>query len=463
MAGKNSIILIEFNELSPVLMRRFMSEGKLPHFQRLHNQSHVYVTDAAEKAPCLEPWIQWTTVHTGLPYDEHQIFHLGDGHKLKAKRLWDFASSAGLPVWVCGSMNAHCTVPINGSFLPDPWASESRPTPDSLATYFRFVQTNVLEHTNDRVPLRRSDYLKFLRFMVANGLSLSTVSATLRQLASERGGRNHWRRAVLLDKLQFDIFSSIHKKLKPRLATFFSNSTAHFQHRYWRHMEPGVFKIQPSAEEVAEFETAILFGYQEMDKLIGRFLRMTDENTTLVLVTALSQQPCLIYEDDGGKLVHRPRDFGTLLKFVGVSAPHSLAPVMSEEFYVRFSNESDARDAAERLRALHVDGETAMRVDLRESSVFSGCAIFHELPSDAKLGIKGRPDSMPFRDVFYRLEALKSGMHHPDGILWIRKPDCSHQVYSERVPLTSVAPTVLDLLEIPRPSNMRADALRFAA
>src|SRR2546423_14753697 len=38
-----SVILLEFNELSPSLMHRFMAAGELPNFQRLYRESLVYV------------------------------------------------------------------------------------------------------------------------------------------------------------------------------------------------------------------------------------------------------------------------------------------------------------------------------------------------------------------------------------------------------------------------------------
>ena len=68
MRSKQSVILLEFNELCPSLMGQFIQQGKLPNFQRFYNESAVYTTDAEEQPPNLEPWIQWVTVHTGQPY-----------------------------------------------------------------------------------------------------------------------------------------------------------------------------------------------------------------------------------------------------------------------------------------------------------------------------------------------------------------------------------------------------------
>ena len=63
-----NVILLEFNELSPTLMNRFISQGHLPNFKRFSEESAVYLTEAEERAPYLDPWIQWITVHTGLNF-----------------------------------------------------------------------------------------------------------------------------------------------------------------------------------------------------------------------------------------------------------------------------------------------------------------------------------------------------------------------------------------------------------
>ena len=70
------MILLEFNELSPALMDAFIDQGCLPNFKRLRESSQVFTTVAEEVAPNLDPWIQWVTVHSGLSFDEHGVFHL---------------------------------------------------------------------------------------------------------------------------------------------------------------------------------------------------------------------------------------------------------------------------------------------------------------------------------------------------------------------------------------------------
>jgi hypothetical protein len=458
------MIVLEFNELSPALMDTFIEQGYLPNFKRLRDTSQVFTTDAEEVAPNLDPWIQWVTFHSGLSFDEHGIHHLGDGHKLRVKSLWDMIGDTGKTVWVCGSMNIKYEKPIRGAVVPDPWTVGSSPSPDELDSYYMFVQRNVQEYTNDKVPLSKSDYGRFLKFMVTHGLSLHTIGSIVRQLVGERrSGKGRWKRATILDKLQRDVFLHYFKKLKPAFSTFFLNSTAHFQHAHWRNMDPEPFKIKPTDADQAEYQHAVRYGYEEMDRIVGDIFAAAPPNAVIVLATALSQQPCLIYEDIGGKTFYRPRTFEPLMEFAGIVRCLSVEPVMSEQFHLRFANETDAAAAAERLQTLQIDGKPAMHVERRETNVFSGCKIFSPLDHDVELegGIGGK--SIPFFRLFYQVESLKSGMHHPAGILWMRVPGARPTVHEGTVSLRDVPPTILSMFGIPKPTYMTGRVLPIQA
>jgi len=459
MKTAQRVMLLEFNELSPQLMDRFMGEGHLPNFRRLRSESQIYVTEAAERGWELNPWVQWVTVHSGLDYQDHGITELDEGAKLQAERVWDVVSQAGLPVWVCGSMNVAYRQPVNGLVMPDPWTTKVPPS-DTLQPFFRFVRQHVTEHTKDSLPLGRADYLRFGAFMLRHGLSFATVAAIVRQLVSERTTPDqYWKRAVLLDKLQFDVFRWYYRKTKPAFSTFFSNSTAHYQHYYWREMEPHLFTVQSTPEQVAAHEKAILFGYREMDTMMAKALALAGRDTAVIFATAISQQPCLVYEEQGGKVIYRPRDFEALMNFAGVTESYSIAPVMAEVFNIHVPREEDAARVEAKLAALHSGGRPAMQL-LRTGTIINAkCRLHEKLPLDTALGRKDSAQTVPLFDVFYQIEDLKSGMHHPDGMLWIRLPDKGHQLHTTKVPLASLAPTMLRLLSLPRPSHMKASPI----
>ena len=191
------VILLEFNELSPVLMDRFIAAGHLPNFRRFRDESADLHHQAEEREPFLEPWIQWVTSPRGRQLNkQHGIYHLDEGHKLSLPRVLgrarhrrarelDFREDE------CRRPN-QCDEPAAGSLDTKVPAS-----PRELDAYVSFVSRQVLEHTNDNVPLSARDYGRFATFMATHGLSLCTVAATMRQLAAERRNPDcRWQRVV---------------------------------------------------------------------------------------------------------------------------------------------------------------------------------------------------------------------------------------------------------------------------
>jgi hypothetical protein len=449
------LILIEFNELCPALLQNFMDRGLLPNFRRLYESSSVFTTDAGEQEPHLEPWIQWPTVHSGLPYSEHHVFHLGDGRKLYWKCLGELLSDAGVPVGICGSMNLNYGR-LNGYVLPDPWDREGQPHPERLMPFYRTVARQVQESSREG-PLSKKEMLAFGWFLVRNGLRPGTAGALLKQLWRERREPGlRWRRAMLLDRLQYDVFRSLNLRFGVRFATFFCNSTAHFQHYHWRNMEPERFAVPPPETDHPSLSTAIPEGYQAMDRLIGRMLGDYPDDV-LVLCTALSQQPWV----STTKCTFRPRHFDTLLEFAGVTAETAVKPVMAEQFHVECLDEEAATLAEARLQELTLDEEPLMAVKREGSSVFAGCRINDAAVVDRPVTRRSDGGRQRFGDLFYMIHTMRSGRHHPDGVLWLRTG--RHRVARERVSLLDVAPTVLAHFGVSQPRQMRGRALQFAA
>jgi hypothetical protein len=329
-----------------------------------------------------------------------------------------------------------------------------QPHPAELRPFFRFVQQHVLEHSTGKTRLGASDYADFAKFMLGHGLSLGTVWALIRQLLSEPKGNEHWKRAALLDRIQFDVFSWYYRKIKPSFSTFFSNSTAHYQHFYWREMEPHLFKVKPTPQSLAAHETSIRYGYEQMDKMIARFLQLADPDTVVIFATALSQQACLAYEEQGGKVMFRPRDFAQLLQFAGVTERTTVAPVMAEVFNVHLQSEADAQSAEAKLLSVTIDGKPAIHVQRKGNVLNAKCQVHAQMPASTQIACG--PRTSGFFELFFQLEDIKSGMHHPDGMLWIRLPERRHGLEEAKVPLASVAPTVLRLLQLPCPPHMQA-------
>jgi hypothetical protein len=442
-------LLVEFNELSPALLDRFIAAGQLPHFRAFRDSSVVYTTDAGEDAPHLEPWIQWPTVHSGIPFAEHGVFALGEGReKLTQPLLGDVLAAAGVPVGVFGSINtAYRRRPGEpGYVVPDPWDIDGVAFPRSLQPFYETVSWAVQESSRNGLP-GAGQLARFAAFLVRNGLRPATVVAAVRQLVDERRtGGVAWRRASVLDDLSYDVFRTLNRRHGVRFATFFSNSTAHYQHYYWRDMEPELF------DEVGDgaHADAVLYGYRRMDALLGRI--MADEpDSLLVLATALSQQPWA----ESAKRTFRPRDFDALLAFAGIGGAVA-RPMMAEQFVVEPASPDAARDALRKLQALTVDGTRLLSADLDGRRLQVGCRS--DVGREGATVAGGAGDtSRAFDELFYPIHTTRSGRHSRDGALWFRTG--AHRVVEGRVPLTDIAPTILDHFGVAVPAHMRGSVL----
>ena len=210
-------------------------------------------------------------------------------------------------------------------------------------------------------------------------------------------------------------------ELNPTFPAFFVNSTAHYQHSYWRQMEPEKFTVQPTEREKDRYSDSILFGYQKMDELLGGFFRLEAEGANLVLATGHSQQPFLKWEAVGGQHFYRPHDVAAFLSELGI--PYSaVEPVMTHQFKIRCETTEAARAAADTLQALTVDGQTLFNLhyhgDKLRALRCQVCARRCRLKLSVIL--KGLEPDVAVRTNVLSLDATKSGCHHPDGALWFK-------------------------------------------
>ena len=441
---RRRVILLEFNELCPPLLERWMAEGKLPAFKHFNERSQVFTAVADERDPeRLEPWIQWYSLHTGLSYQQHGVLHLTDGPTAGHKDIWQALLDNGYRVANFGSMNAKALRATGSVYLPDPWCTSEAPYPAELSTFHKVVTNRVQENsTAGAGALTLGDQARFLAFLLSHGVRLSTLAAVARQLWSDTVLRQTtaWKRVVLLDKMQMDVFEHYWRRHQPAFSTFFLNSTAHYQHGYWHCLFPESFARPVEPAEMRKFGDAILFGYQEMDRLLERFFEFEREGVMLILSTALSQHA----NTRADKLYYRPKEIRQLLAALDIH-PETVLPVMSEQYSARFASQAAADSARVRLEGLRINGMSIFDFAAAPANtLFFGCDFHQAVDADAR--IEGL-DAM-FDDLFYALPHTKSGVHDPDSVLWIKSGE--HHVHPERVSILDVVPTLLEHFGIDR-------------
>jgi hypothetical protein len=435
------LILLEFNELCPQLVDRFIDEGALPNFKRLRDASQTFITHTNEEL--LEPWIQWVTVHTGVPFSEHGIKDLDEADKVAHNTFWDGLS--GENVLLMSPMNVKFRRHNQSLFMPDPWAASQIPSAE-LEPFYNFVRAAVNSHARtDRLDLNVA--AKAVRFLAAHGLRINTLAAALQQLLLEKLGRLDvkWRRATILDRLLWDVFAHFWRgPRRPRVGIFFSNATAHYQHKYWSHYDPSLFSLKPDPAEIETYRNVIRFGYQAHDRLIGKAMALAGADTAIALCTALSQQPMLDYEVRGGKHMFLVKDFSALQTALGIRTAARAEALMAEESWLHFATEAEGADGYRKISSAKTgDGRALFKLRGFDGKSFViGCAIFASEVDAHSTIVNAAGTSMPFHKYFLQMETVTTAKHHPDGLFWIMSGQASRGAaktgFAEALPLTHV-------------------------
>ena len=133
-----------------------------------------------------------------------------------------------------------------------------------------------------------------------------TVVRTLIQVPREilQGDAHVPERAMIQSCILTDAFKSLYSRHKPAFATLHLNDVAYMQHRYWRAAEPARFRDELSLTDQRFFETvAERKAYEQRfadwiersliwtDQLLGELLELVDDDTILLVGTALGQKP----------------------------------------------------------------------------------------------------------------------------------------------------------------------------
>jgi hypothetical protein len=95
-----------------------------------------------------------------------------------------------------------------------------------------------------------------------------------------------------------------------------------------------------------------------------------------------------------------------------------------------------------------VDGVEVFRIEPTntETSLYFGCKLNQKIASDAQLNLGVGQSATPFFGVFYRIEEIKSGRHHPDGCFWVKSG--RHTQHPQKVSILDIAPTLLGMLQV---------------
>ena len=399
------LILLELNEINFDLVRRYISKypRRFLGLEKLLECKGIH-TSSEEVYQELEPWIQWTSVHTGKSYAEHNLFRLGDIVGSKIPQFFEQLELAGVSIGGISPMNAENRLKNPAYFIPDPWTK----TPSDDSWWSRQLGSAVSQAVNDNA---QSKITKKSALSILSGLirfaKLKHYPLYLKLAYQSIGAP--WRRALVLDLFLHDIHTSFFRGKHPQFTILFLNAGAHIQHHYF-HNSPFI-SAESGYKNPDWYVSPKLDPFCEMleiyDRIIGEYL--AEDDYEFIVATGLSQRPY-----DRIKYYYRLKDHASFLKKIGINFLE-IYPRMTRDFLVSFASVEDAEKAQNILSGLRIleNSEPLFgEIENRGDKLFVTLTYPSEIAVTDTISC-GSIKLDIFQDVVF--VAIKNGMHQSKG------------------------------------------------
>lgn len=289
-AQPGRVIVLGLDGLDPGAVDLLMAEGKMPNFARLRTDG-AYGRLISSK-PLLSPII-WTTIATGKTPDQHRIGHFvavneKTGEQLpvtsqmrEVKALWNILSDAGRTVDVVGWWATWPAENVRGSlvsdhacyhFLFEEGAAGSRDVtgimyPPSIEPALR----PMIRRPGDLTPADVSPYV--------------TVSAAeFARPFDFADDLSHFKWALATAESYRAIGKHLWRTDKPDVLMVYIEGTDSVSHLFGH-----LFRAQGLAGELAaqqqRYGRAVEEMYLYADRLVGEYMALMDDNTTLMVLS----------------------------------------------------------------------------------------------------------------------------------------------------------------------------------
>jgi hypothetical protein len=454
------VLLYELNEVSWQVLKPLLDRGKLPNLQRMIQEGSSGTTICRDRR--LDPCVAWPTLHTGTGEEVHGIEFLGQHpDTFGARQLWDVALGAGRTVGVFGSLLSWPPRPTAAYYVPECFARDDATVPEAARIVQRF---NIKYSTENKKALAAKttpgEALAFGAGLVRSGVTLSTMAGIAKALVEERVTPTlRWRRACLQPLINFDVFAALYRKHRPDLGTFFTNHVAYYLHRYWRAAFPEQFDDVPP-EETAVYGGAIAYALQVGDELLGRVMAMVDNDTVLVVASALGQGP--VQRPAVAREQNILRSIDRLVGKLGYRDDARVSGSMSHEHVVVCPNPAVRERLVRDLLEITTrdGGQRIFTALVKDDSV---CVSFTGAYVDLTGGLRipALDATVAPGELHIERHAVQpmTANHTPDGIFLARGPGVAAGLRIGEFDLRDVAPTLLGLLGIAKPAQMGGSSI----
>ena len=403
------MILLALNELNLDYIKGYISQGKLPSFNKL--LKHGLVTTTSEvKHELLEPWIQWVTVQTGKSFDEHQVFRLGDMvDRSDLNQIFDDLEKSGLSIGAISPFNADNRLANAKFFIPDPWTHTKVSGGYIIEKLSRTVSSFVNSNASGKAALIDIIWL-LLGFVVYVRVKRWPKFFKLLSVREKPGIK-----AAILDMILLEVFVTLQKKHKPDYSHLFFNGGAHVQHHYMFNSAQYTGDLKNPEWYCPANWDPVLMMLETYDVIIGDLL---ESGERIIGVTGLHQIP---HEEQ--TFYWRPVIHKEFLIEAGLVGDFDVIPRMSRDFLIEVSSEEDALEIERHL------GE--FKDSVRQKMVFNvdnrGKSLFVEVVYDDDL-VDGMsfdgPNGISIQSLKSKLAfvAIKNGKHDSIGYIFSNMP-----------------------------------------
>ena len=199
---------------------------------------------------------------------------------------------------------------------------------------------------------------------------------------------------------------------------------------------------------MSSYGDAVLHGYKRFDRTIGKALQLLGDDGAMVLVTALSQEENLRYEEQGRKFVYRARNFDKVLDFVGAPAGISVEPVMTHEAWATCQSDGDAEDLLQRFQDVRLKQSNSPMFGYREAKgqrVMFWCDLETRIPDDTVIVDTKTGREIAFFDLFASVGQVNNSQHNRDGAFWVYRSPVELKASENKIDLTDATRMVLEV------------------
>jgi hypothetical protein len=464
---RRKVLLVELNEITWTLIEPLLDQGKLPTFARLKREGTAAAPVSVDLPPQLDPWITWTTVYTGRPQKDHNVFFLQQPpESIRAPRIWELCDQQGLRVGVYGSLCSWPPLKVKGFYVPDTFAPDPATYPASLQP----IQELNLTYTRSiRLPADQDGLwfkTKLGWKLLSLGLRPATITRIARQLVAEgMNVQKRWKRVALQPLVNFDFFSGQYRRHEPEFASFHTNHVAHYMHTYWKAMKPDLFPQMTAQNEVETYGGAIEHGYRTADELLSRMMTLLDGNTVLVVASSMGQQP-FISDLKKGKAIGQLRSLDRLIEILGKEGEVRALSTMSDQFNLYPNSSSTAKFLVEALQSVYIDdpARPMFNVHALDNTLTVTLKHYDETSEDSRCYFPHSNENKSYRleDLVFGTGLVKSGCHDLRGVLLLYGPGIVEGGHIADCNNLDIAPTLLTLLGLPVPTEMTGRVLQEA-